>query len=188
MQWHVPFVAKRPAGEEPWRAFGAARADYERWAGHVCAMACVRSLLLARFHQAPTLWELTQRARDIGVYREHGDGRIDGAFHHPLVALLGSFGLGATVFARLPTKEVVALGERGAILLSIDLAKADRNLSGSHLVLTVGREADGLIVHDNARVLSATGESLAVTAAELDAYSNGRGVFVPWEGLTAPER
>jgi len=173
----IPFVAKRPPGSAPWIAFGGSRADYDQWVPHVCAMACCRSLILARFGCAPDLWGLTQDAASMGVYVEEVGG-IRGAFHNPLVDFLSEFHIRTYRFGSQRSDALAAAVAAGPVLLSIDLAAVDRQHRGSHLVLVVGRDGQDYVVHDNARLLGETGEGCRLSAERLEAISNAKGIAV----------
>lgn len=173
----IPFVAKRPSGSVPWIAFGSSRADYDNWVPHVCAMACCRSLILARYGCSPDLWGLTQDAACMGVYVEE-EGSIRGAFHDPLVDFLSDFHIRAYRFGNLRSDALAAAVAEGPLLLSIDLAAVDKRHRGSHLVLVFGSTGQGYVIHDNARLLSETGEGCQLEAERLEAISNAKGIAI----------
>jgi hypothetical protein len=134
-------------------------------------------MILARFGCAPDLWGLTQDAASMGVYVEE-PGSIRGAFHNPLVAFLSEFHIRAYRFGSLRSDALAAAVAEGPVLLSIDLAAVNGRQRGSHLVLVVGRTEQGYVVHDNARLLSETGESCRLAEERLDAISNAKGVAI----------
>jgi hypothetical protein len=179
----IPFVAKRPANDQPWQEFGGTESEYHFWTPHICSIACIRSLILATRKTAPSLWNLTKRATEIGVFKEGANQSIEGAFHAPLVELLKEFGLDASVFGRLTPDEVWELAEQGVLLLSIDLAAVRNKLFGSHMVLVVARGQQQLIIHDSACVLCENGNACRISRSMLNAISNGRGIFVPWNAF-----
>jgi hypothetical protein len=180
----VPFIAKRPEGLEAWRGFGSTEAEYRIWAAHVCGIACVRSLVLAAHGVAPTLWRLTQRAVELGVFKVEGSEVIRGAFHAPLRLLLLEHGIDASLFRNESEDALWRLAGRGALILSIRLSAVGDELSGTHLVLTVGRKDGHVLVHDNAKLLCQSGAECRIKRAKLGAMSNGRGLFVPWSALS----
>jgi len=172
----IPFVRKRPAGPNPWIIFGSTEAAYARWVSHVCAMACCRSLILASRGEAPTLWELTKRGIELGVYRETSGG-ISGAFHDPLAELLREFGIGAERFGHIAEPELRRLAGRYPIMLSVDLAKVCSTDAGSHLVLIACRTAAAYQVLDNACILNISGIAW-LEHKELCRISNGKGLII----------
>jgi hypothetical protein len=176
----VPFVAKRPTGPEPWQEFGCTEAEYNEWVPHVCGIACTRSLILGGYGWAPSLWELTAQAIELGVFKRCSGDRIYGAYHLPLVQLLAKYGIKAFAFERLNNSDVWALCERGALILSIDIQKVEPALVGSHLVLVVGRTSGYALIHDNAHLISISGEACCVSHSSFDLFSNRRGLFIPW--------
>lgn len=179
----IPFVAKRPDGDKPWKVFGATEVEYQFWMPHICGIACTRSLILAKQTSAPSLWELTVRAKALGVFRLSPDLAVHGAFHVPLVALLRENGIDASVFGRLLPEQIWNLSGNGAMMLSVNLAMASDHLAGSHLVLIVGRDGDHVLVHDSAHVLDKDGNGCKISRTRLGEVSNGRGILVPWTSL-----
>jgi hypothetical protein len=180
----VPFVPKRPEGSDAWQGFGSTEAEYRKWAAHVCGIACVRSLVLAAHGVAPTLWHLTQRAVALGVFQVESPEVIRGAFHAPLRLLLLEHGIDASLFRNESEDALWRLAGQGALILSIRLSALGDELSGTHLVLTVGRKDGHLLVHDNAKLLCRRGAACRVSHAKLATMSNGRGLFVPWSALS----
>jgi len=172
----IPFVPKRPDGPRPWAEFGATETEYLRWAPHVCSIACCRSLILAARGEAPSLWSLTKRGIELGVFVETGIG-IAGAFHVPLVALLKEFRIGAVIFGGAAEAELWRNARRHPIMLSIDLARAGSGATGSHLVLVTGRSSIAYQVLDNACVLSGSG-TVVLPRMELAAISNEKGLLI----------
>ncbi len=176
----IVFVAKRPSGSAPWIEFGSDRESYETWAPHVCAMACVRSLLITRDGYGLSLWELTKQGIAHGVYVIEPEARIVGAFHFPLKAMLEEKGIRAEVFAR---KEVCFLRERlvrGEIVIASVVLKNFNNQT--HLVLIHGYDAlrGEFSIHDNANVLRSDGNDLRMALAELKMIFTGRGLACKW--------
>lgn len=139
-------------------------------------MACCRSLILAATGEAPTLWELTTRAMDLGVYREAPTG-ILGAFHDPLAELLQEFGIGAERFGYIAEPKLRRLAARYPIILSIDLTKVPLAGAGSHLVLITRRTAVAYQLLDNACILNSSGIAWLENKALSD-ISNGKGLII----------
>lgn len=173
---HIPFVAKRPPGPRPWVEFGASEPLYRRWSPHICAIACCRSLILAARAEAPSLWELTRKGIEMGVFVETPNG-ISGAFHLPLISLLEDFGIKATRFGLTPESDLWRIAEQCPLMLSIDLSKLPSAGTGSHLVLVEGRTSDRYRILDNAYALDRSGTA-ELTRANVSAISNGKGLII----------
>ena len=174
-----PFVSKRPAGEAPWVTFGCDCDTYEKWVPRVCAMACAQSLILGLKDQSPSLWELTQEAQTLGVYKTDKASAPKGAFHHPLAKQLGRHGFAARVFAGSGVDDLqLFLAAGNVLILSIDLMKLPTPQQGSHLILVYGysEPANTFFLHDNASVIRPHGKAIEITAEELGSLSNGRGL------------
>ena len=172
----IPFVAKRPLGPRPWLEFGGSRAFYEKWAPHVCGIACCRSLILASKGCAPSLSVLTERAVQLGAYVERPDG-ILGAYHVPLISLLAEYNIYATLLRQADEEKLWNIAESAIVMLSINLSSFDRSISGSHLVLVTHRDAPGYNVLDNARILDDAGNAI-VPRHQMQCLSNGKGLVV----------
>jgi hypothetical protein len=176
----IPFVPKRPVGPEPWREFGASRADFEKWAPHICGIACARSLILGAYGYAPSLWKLTEEACRLEVFRESVDGEIRGAYHKPLAALLMRYGLRSEIFSGYSLRAIRQAIDNYVLLLSVDLTRVSPELRGSHLVLVLAMEGEhNFIVQDNANVLAVSGDSCLISEAFLDQISRGQGIRIP---------
>ena len=148
-------------------------------------MACVRSLALAGATKVPSLWALTCEAIELGVYRREEDGRITGAFHKPLIALLQRFGIQAALLRHAGESCIWKLSKSHPIILSIDLAAAGCG-QGGHLILVVGRsdKTGTYEIHDNASVIATDGASCWVTRTKMAQISNGKGLVIE----SMPER
>ena len=179
----IPLILKRPNSAQPWVEFGSTESEYIRWAPEVCSIACVRSILLWRYGTAPSLWELINQAVEHQVFKVT-DERIDGAFHFPLVQLLGRHGIRAEVLKAASEDEVWKYLDTGVVMLSVDLPKISQELVGSHIVLVVDKMAsqDGLyLVQDSAMIISSDESSEWGTLIEreiLKGVSNRKGLIV----------
>jgi hypothetical protein len=173
----IPFVPKRPAGEQPWITFGSDQADYDKWSGEVCAIACARSLILAKEGQSSSLWDLTKEAVEAGVFIVHPD-RVDGAFHFPLAAWLQRYRLKAQPFRLASETTIWEMMRDSMVLLSIDLSKV--GAQGSHLILLIDRDPDNnaYLLHDSASLLGRPGDNCRVSRVEIERLSNRKGIRV----------
>ena len=174
-----PFIPKRPVGIIPWQTFGSDRATYEKWVSHICGICCVGMVAAHYTRQLPSLWELTQWAIKLGVFRENPNGEIEGAFHNPLVSLAQELGLEGKVERQLDESILrYNLGHERFTLLSIDLQKIQQQLMGSHLILIHSVQAGEEIFqfHDCAHVVTKNGENGSISFAELERVSNHKGI------------
>lgn len=176
----IVHVAKRPIGLEPWIEFGSSRTEYEKWAAEACSIACMRSLLLSRDGNAPSLWQLTKLAIDKGVFVDL-ETRVLGAYHRPLSDWLNEQGFSSQVVGNVSEEEVWNLLDSKILLLSINLAKLPLSRIGSHLVLVYDkdRNAQEYLVHDSAGLLDAgIGNACRVKRMALAELSNAKGIAV----------
>lgn len=179
MRRSVPFYPKRPLGPTPWVEFGASPADYELWVPHICGPLGVAMAAAGFGKPAPASnFELVQIAVEMGVLVQATDSQINGAFHHPLLALARRLGIDGEVVGPVHLQDVVAWVSAGdMVLASVDLAKIGRGLQGSHLVLVHTAASEQLLLlHDCAGVLGAPGSDVQVDVADFDEIFNRKGL------------
>jgi hypothetical protein len=128
-----------------------------------------------------TLYDLTIGCFEKGGFKIMESGEINGVFHYPLLDYVRSLGMDGRVEKNLGLDAIKeALSENGLVLLSIDLAKTSKNLSGGHLILvhTYKKEQDAFIVHDCAHAIADVGENAVLLAKDMDAISNRKGLIL----------
>lgn len=174
----IPFVAKRPNGPTPWNIFGSTEAEYKIWAPEICSIACCRSLILARYGNAPTLWELTKEAIELGVFRIEGE-KIKGAFHYPLNLFLKKYRISSILIQGAEEAELWNLAKNYPLIVSVNLS-AYTKMIGSHLVLIVAVDEDteDYVIHDSANTICPQGAFCRVSRARFSIMSNAKGLCV----------
>ncbi|MER5630673.1 peptidase [Streptomyces nitrosporeus] len=177
-----------PAEDPDWAVSGAVSpAEYARWAGHLCGMACLRMALGAG---APPLFALRDGARAYDAYTEDADGTIRGLVYDPFARYAREVhGLDAVVHRRLASPELLGLLDAGrSVMASVHFAirYPDRPAParGGHLVLVTGRSAAGGVgVHfHNPSGISAPTRAADLPLAVFERFFAGRGVSLPGAG------
>ncbi|MFI9624147.1 peptidase [Streptomyces sp. NPDC052042] len=156
-----------PATDPAWAESGASsRAEYARWAGHLCGVTCLRRALGPG---APSLFELRDGAIEYGAYTQDAEGVIRGLIYAPFAQYAREVhGLDATVHRHLSSREILGLLDGGrTVLASVHHGIRRPDLppprKGGHLVLLTARTADGTGVHFH----SPSGITAGTRAAEL---------------------
>lgn len=173
-----------PAEDPGWAGSGAASpAEYARWAGHLCGMACLR---MALGTGAPALFALRDGALKYGAYTEGPEGVIRGLVYAPFAEYVAeAHGLDAVVHRHLSTAGILGLLDDGrSVMASVHYGIRHPELPapgrGGHLVLLTSRTADGAGVHFH----NPSGTTADTRAAELplpvfERFFAGRGVSLP---------
>lgn len=173
-----------PAADPAWAESGAASpAEYARWAGHLCGMACLRMALGAG---APSLFALRDGAFKYGAYTEDAEGVIRGLIYAPFAEYVQqAHGLDATVHRHLSSQEIVGLLDGGRTVMAsvhygIRHPQRPAPGRGGHLVLLTSRTADGTGVHfHNPSGTTATTRAAELPLPDFERFFAGRGVSLP---------
>ncbi|MFJ3702237.1 MULTISPECIES: peptidase [Streptomyces] len=175
-----------PAGDPRWPDSGAeSPAEYARWSGHLCGMACLRMTLGPG---APSLFALRDGALRYGAYTDgaDSDGVIKGLVYAPFARYASEVhGLDAVVHRELSPAGILELLDEGrrvmaSVHFGIRHPQQPAPGRGGHLVLLTSRTADGGGVHFH----NPSGTSAATRAAGLplpvfERFFAGRGVSLP---------
>jgi len=173
-----------PAGDPRWAESGAASpAEYARWAGHLCGMACLR---MALGSGAPSLFALRDGALKYDAYTEDADGVIKGLVYAPFARYTSEVhGLDAVVHRHLSPAGILDLLDQGRrVMVSVHYGirhpEQPAPGRGGHLVLLTSRTPDGAGVHFH----NPSGTTAATRAADLplpvfERFFAGRGVCLP---------
>lgn len=135
-----------PVADDPrWPESGAPTlAEYTRWAGNICGIACLRMALLRRDGSAPRLFDLLDGARKYGAYEELDGGAIRGLIYAPFVDYVrAEHGFEAEVQGRLPVEDLLTLVRNGfTVIASVNKQIRRPELpapgKGGHLVYVTG--------------------------------------------------
>lgn len=191
-QWESPeLVADIIAGtveaeDDPrWEQSGAPDpAEYAFWSWRACGMACLRMALDHWWGVAPPIVRLARESTDAGGYVRHPDGRLDGLIHAPFAAYVRSrWGLYADARSPLPAEELpghLAAGRLAMISVhpSIRTLEPAPPRAGGHLVLAVGADDEGLLVHNPSGFAGESQQHARVPWADLGRFYAGRGILL----------
>ena len=190
-QWESPDRAEDilngtlPLADDPnWARSGATDvAEYERWANHVCGMACLRMVLAARTGDAPPVLELARGAAAHGAYVAEGDA-IRGLIYAPFVGFVrAKFGLSAQIVTGIGARGIPGV-LRGAEFFiasvhpSIRRPDSDPPAKGGHLVLVYGQTDGMLVFHNPSGHDRASREAVALPVETFDRFFAGRGIAI----------
>lgn len=178
--------AERALLRDPaWAESGAADvADYARWAGHLCGMACLRMVLAARgVAPLPRLLELARGCTAEGGYVVAPDGAIHGLIYAPFLRFAARFGLAADIRLELTAADLPGLlAEQDVFLASVhpDIRWPERTppRRGGHLVLVTAADADCITFHNPSGHDPATQRHAQAPPAEFDRFFAGRGIAI----------
>ena len=180
-----------------WPTSGAVDvAEYGRWCGHCCGMACLQMILQHRDGTAPDLIPLLHGARRHGAYVEQDDGSIKGLIYAPFVDYIGAdFGLTGQIHPQLPldrlleelspiqADEPVGQWTGRLIMASVhrEIRRPERPAPGrgGHLVLITGHDpAAGTVTFHNPSGHTPAARAATLTTAQFETFYAGRGVTV----------
>lgn len=171
-----------PQDLTPWKTFGGTKEEYERWVPHSCGVCCLKMVGdTLGLSKSFTLLELTRMCTEAGGFVEEPDGSIKGVFHFPLLAVARKLGMSGVIVANLDTDSIAdAVGGGHYVILSINLARVDPTLQGSHLVLIHGYDSTSgtFTLHDCAATFGGCGENVGLDRAVLSNLSNNRGLIL----------
>lgn len=189
-----------------WPTSGAVDvAEYGRWCGHCCGMACLQMILQHRDGTTPALLPLLHGARRHGAYLEQADGTIKGLIYAPFVDyIVDEFGLTGQVHPNLALDRL--LGELTAVQPEaadgswpdgswagrMVMASVHREIRrpdlpapgrGGHLVLVTGHDpAAETITFNNPSGHTPGARSATLPIAVFETFYAGRGVTVTLTG------
>ncbi|NTI15040.1 hypothetical protein G6L94_05925 [Agrobacterium rhizogenes] len=193
-QWETPDMTLAVVAEgaqtallkDPlWASSGARNvADYARWAGNLCGMACLKMVLAARTGRTMPIMDLAMGCKDYGGYVEEADGRIKGLIYAPFVPFVKDrFGLDAKVVAG------ISVGDIGDILAqseffvasvhhSIRWSDTEPPSKGGHLVLVTAVDAGSVRFHNPSGHEVATRENVELPLEIFGRFFAGRGIAI----------
>lgn len=189
-QWESPdltssVLARGEAAlaEDPlWAGSGAGDlAEYVRWAGHVCGMACLKMLIAAETGTVVPTLALARMCTELGGYRLE-DGTIRGLVYAPAVQLLaGRFGLAAEIVTGLDAAALPGLLRRWRYVIASvhpDIRCPDRPAPGrgGHLVLVTAATSDAVVFHNPSGHDAASQRHARVAPGVFDRFFAGRGI------------
>lgn len=173
----------RAADDPLWPRSGAAgAADYQRWAEHLCGVACLRMALAARGITPPRAFDLARELTHRGGYVLQPNGDIRGLIYAPAVAWLRDVTrLAAEVRVDVTTEAIAATVRDGGLFIAsvhpaIRRAGADAPSRGGHLVLVFGAEGDVLRFNNPSGDTLASQHDARLPVADFGRFFAGRGI------------
>lgn len=178
---------KISASEDPyWHESGATTPEeYEYWAGSICGMACLRSILLHVYGQSPPLITLAKECAEYGGYKQNGNGP-DKLYYAPFAQYVEErFQLEATVARTLCLDEILTeVGQGNFVMASVNSAIRDPQSTpsqkGGHLVLMTGYNLKDQTVsfHDPAGTHQANQWNATVSIDNFMKFFAERGIVI----------
>ncbi|MEO3471944.1 hypothetical protein AAFN86_08770 [Roseomonas sp. CAU 1739] len=176
----------RAADDPLWPRSGAAgAADYERWADHLCGVACLRMALAARGISPPRAFDLARELTRRGGYVVRPDGGIRGLIYAPAVGWLREVpGLAADVRVDVPVEDIPAMVHGGGLFVAsvhpwIRRGVGEPPSLGGHLVLVFGEQDGVLRFHNPSGDTAASQADARLAVAQFGRFYAGRGIVLP---------
>ncbi|MBR0650793.1 hypothetical protein GXW78_14045 [Roseomonas terrae] len=173
----------RAADDPLWPRSGAAgAADYERWADHLCGVACLRMVLAARGIVPPRAFDLARELTSRGGYVLQRDGGIRGLIYAPAAAWLQqTYGIPATVRIDVPAAAISAqVSGRGMFIASVHPSIRQPSIEppsrGGHLVLVFAAADGALRFHNPSGDTPASRQDVRLPVSAFDRFYAGRGI------------
>ncbi|MBD3896520.1 hypothetical protein IEI94_11735 [Halomonas sp. ML-15] len=188
-QWESPELIDdilsgrlRPRDDPRWQESGARSAEeYERWARHVCGMACLKMAIAHFTGSVYPIFHLLERAIQHGAYLER-DGEIKGMIYAPATQLLReAFGLQATVHTGVEVHELAEYFNGDALFIAsvhpgIRTPEVEPPARGGHLVLVTEATQDALRFHNPSGIARASQQDAVLTPGVFARFFAGRGI------------
>ena len=176
----------RAADDPLWPRSGAAGAqDYERWAEHLCGVACLRMALAARGIAPPRAFDLARELTNRGGYELRPDGGIRGLIYAPAVAWLRDVPrVAAEVRVDVPAEAIPAMVRDGGLFIAsvhpwVRRGAVEPPSRGGHLVMVFAAEAGVLCFHNPSGDTDASRRDARLPVAAFGRFYAGRGISMP---------
>ncbi|MCC2280582.1 C39 family peptidase [Streptomyces sp. ET3-23] len=199
-QWESPclvpefITGTRQASTDPlWQKSGAATAqEYAFWAPRMCGVACLRMALDYWGLPVPPSVPLVGELLQAGAYVRNGD-EVQGLIYQPFAEFASArWGLYARAARDLPAQEIRTELCRGRLVMvsvhkSVRTPEVTPPSRGGHLVLAVGADEAGVLLHNPSGLPGRSQQFALVSWTALDRFFAGRGVVLggPTEGEEA---
>ncbi|MFL1462882.1 hypothetical protein ACI6QG_11805 [Roseococcus sp. DSY-14] len=168
-----------------WAQTGArSRAEYARWANHLCGMACLQMALGALGRPVPTIHALRRAVQRLGGYELQQDGSIRGLVYAGAVAWLRRQGIPAEIILDQPAAAIPGWLAAGRLYVAsvhpaIRTPAADPPQTGGHLVLVFGTDRQGrLRFHNPSGHLAATRRDARLDVPSFARFHAERGILL----------
>jgi hypothetical protein len=180
------FLAGRDAATDPlWAGSGAAdRAEYARWASHLCGCACLQMALGALGRPVPAIHAIRRPVQALGGYLAGPEGSIRGLVYTGAVAWLEGQGIPARIVLDAPAGEIPAVIAPGRLFIASvhgAIRWPDRSPPGrgGHLVLVFGTSATGeLRFHNPSGDTPESRVDARLGPAAFGGFFAGRGILI----------
>ena len=192
-QWESRALVERflkspkEAEQDPlWERSGAKNpADYARWAGHLCGMACLKMILAYRDGRELPIVSLAKECVSFGGYKVGLTGEIKGLFYKPFTEYVrDKYDLRTEVIVDVTVDRILKELDEGRFFIpsvhpSIRHPENDPPSKGGHLVLAFGRSSDGAIqFHNPSGFTPQAQEDVRLMPDQFARFFAGRGVLV----------
>lgn len=178
--------ALRAVDDPLWPRSGAAgAADYERWADHLCGVACLRMVLAASGIDPPRAFDLARDLTIRGGYVVQPDGAIRGLIYAPAVAWLRDVPrIVADIRVDVPAEAIADMvAEDGLFIASVHpwirRGAVEPPSRGGHLVVVFGAKDGVLRFHNPSGDTAATQCDARLPVADFARFYAGRGMTIP---------
>lgn len=174
------------AADDPrWRDSGAeSREEYAFWAPRTCGVACLRMALGHWGHPVLPSVPLARELHEAGAYVREGTG-VRGLLYRPFADhVRARWGLPARPEPDLTGDAIRRhLASGGLALISVhkSIRHAETEAPpsrGGHLVLAVGADTEGLLIHNPSGLPGVSAQYAEVSWTRLAAFYAGRGVLL----------
>ncbi|NJP82742.1 hypothetical protein HCK01_36645, partial [Streptomyces sp. AA8] len=157
--------------------------EYAFWAPRMCGVACTRMALDYWGLPVPPSVPLVGELQDAGAYVRDGD-QVKGLIYQPFAEFVQArWGLYACAKRELPAGEIRTEITRGRLAM-VSVHKTVRTPDhappsrGGHLVLVVGADDDGVLLHNPSGLPGRSQEFAPLSWTALDRFYAGRGVVL----------
>ncbi|RKP43857.1 C39 family peptidase [Trinickia fusca] len=144
-----------PCADPHWQRSGFTDPEHYRfWAKRLCGLTCLESILDFWGVARPSRAVLLDQALQHGAYRLREDGGVDGLIYRPFAEWVGAqFGLQVEVLPSIPIEALAGRLDHDTLAIAsvnphIRRAHEPVTTRGGHLVLLVGRDAEGTWFHN----------------------------------------
>ncbi len=193
-QWESPQMVdqiinhKIKAVSDPkWKDSGANDPkDYEKWSWNICGMACLKMVLVYKFHKNYQLVKLAKQCSEYGGYIPQ-QNIIDGLFYQPFCRFVkDKFGLSAKTLPILTTNRIKhELNRNNFIIASVNANIRDENTptpqnKSGHLVLITGYNENKKLIylHNPSGFYKKSQKNYQISETDFSKFFGHKGIMI----------